>query len=650
MKISDLNILVVEDDDFQRDILNNILNSLGVTSVFNASNGKQALDIIHGAGSTIDVALCDLNMPEMDGMEFLRHLGEEQQNIAVILTSALDSKLLASVGRMTKMYGIKLLGVIEKPVLLANLKELLAKFDHSFGKVEQAPAKCFTLDEILLGIHANQFEPFFQPKVDLNTGRLVGAEALARWLHPEHGVIGPYAFIPLLEQTGNIDDLTFRILRKSAAAIRSFHDKGHLFTVSVNLSLVSLDDTALADKITLAVRESGVDPQYIVLEITESAAMTNVAPALENLARLCMNGFALSIDDYGTGSSNLQQLTRIAFSELKIDQSFVKDFADNKALRIVVESSIDMAHKLLVKSVAEGVETQQDWDALRIVGCDAGQGYYIAQPMDAKAFHDFVANYRYGSADASAQQAGQQTIQQQNKLKILVVEDDDFTRKIILGVLRDFGYSNTVEVGNAEAAIKLFESEEFDLILTDVNMPGMNGLKFVQQIRSGKTHARPDTRIVVLTSFSQTEILGTALALDINGFLVKPIIPAVMEEKLAQAMTERLHLHSPVAYEAVKTELRSLPVANGHTTQLRGGAAISLDGHKARSASEKSRASQYALHRLRPGMKLVESVYLKDGTLILSSGHTLSEMSINRLNDLKILLPANGILIQDMPT
>ncbi|WP_297463451.1 EAL domain-containing protein, partial [Ferrovum sp.] len=131
------------------------------------------------------------------------------------------------------------------------------------------------------------------------------------------------------------------------------------------------------------------DTRYIVLEITESAAMTDAAHALENLARLCMKGFILSIDDYGTGYSSMQQLTRIPFGELKIDQSFVKDFSANQTLRIAVESSIDMAHKLKIKCVAEGVETQQDWDMLKNMGCDTAQGYFIAKPMDLAAFIEF---------------------------------------------------------------------------------------------------------------------------------------------------------------------------------------------------------------------------------------------------------------------
>ncbi len=140
-------------------------------------------------------------------------------------------------------------------------------------------------------------------------------------------------------------------------------------------------------------RAGGGDPHHIVLETTESAAMTDVAPALENLARLRMHGFVLSIDDYGTGYASMQQITRIAFSELKIDQSFVKDFASNQALRVIVESSIEMAHKLRVKSVAEGVETQQDWDTLKGMGCDIAQGYFIASPMYLSAFVEFCRGW-----------------------------------------------------------------------------------------------------------------------------------------------------------------------------------------------------------------------------------------------------------------
>jgi EAL domain-containing protein (putative c-di-GMP-specific phosphodiesterase class I)/AmiR/NasT family two-component response regulator len=396
MKPGELNILVVEDDDFQRRMVVSMLRSLGVATVHAAGDGLQALGMIREVGEPpVNIAVCDLDMPAMDGLEFLRHLSQERPDIAIILISELGGKLLASAGRMTRMYGISLLGVIEKPLMLGQLKHLLARYEHA-GNRWRPPgvAADFTLEEILQGIQANQFEPFFQPKVDLKTGQLVGAEALARWIHPEHGVIGPDAFIPLLERCDHIDSLTFLMLGKSATMCRSLQDRGYMYTISVNLSLASLDDTTLADRITQVVQDAGLDPQYLILEITETAAMTDVAHALENLARLCIRGFTLSIDDYGTGYSSMQQLTRIAFGELKIDQSFVKDFADNEALRIVVESSINMAHKLQIKSIAEGVETQQDWDMLKNMGCDTAQGYFIAPPMNLTSFIEFCARYK----------------------------------------------------------------------------------------------------------------------------------------------------------------------------------------------------------------------------------------------------------------
>ncbi|MCI2284559.1 EAL domain-containing response regulator [Colwellia sp. MSW7] len=389
--IDKLNLCVMEDDDFQRKMLIKMLHSLGVTSVLEGCDGEQMPEVVKNQTIKPDIVLCDLNMPNMDGLEFLRHLGEAYKNIAVIIISSLDNKLLVAAGKIAKMHGIQLLGVIGKPVMLSQLESLLSKFEFMKNKKEaQIVTEIgFTLEEVL-GIHAKQIVPFFQAKVDLKSNRLIGAESLARRIHPKYGVVSPYYFIPILENSNNIDELTFNMLENSATACRSFHDKGYLISISVNLSLVSLSDPNLSEKITQIVRKSGVENKYIVLEITESAAMTDIANAMENLTRLRMNGFSLSIDDYGTGYSSMQQLTRVPFNELKIDQSFVHDFGDNEALRIVVESSIHMAHKLHVKSVAEGVETQQDWDMLKSMKCDIAQGYFISKPIDLDAFHDFM--------------------------------------------------------------------------------------------------------------------------------------------------------------------------------------------------------------------------------------------------------------------
>lgn len=646
MAADDLHLLVVEDDEFQRGLVVGMLRTLGVTLISESANGRQALDIVRSAGSRpIDVAICDLKMPEMDGVEFLRRLGKESHKVAIIITSSFDAKLLSSVGRMARMYGLMLLGTVEKPIILARLKEMLDLHDHAESKWEQpGDAKSFTLAEIREGIRANQFEPFFQPKVDLKSGRLVGAEALARWIHPEHGVIGPYAFISKLEQSDDIEDLTFLVLGKSAAACRLLRDSGLPLSVSVNLSLISLDKDALAERITQTVRSAGIDPEYIVLEITESAAMTDVARALENLARLVMNGFALSIDDYGTGYSSMQQLTRIAFSELKIDQSFVKDCHASPAMKIIVESSIDMAHKLGIKSVAEGAETQQDWDALKRMGADMAQGYFIAKPMHLAAFRQFTETY--SRKPVASWQPPKDVAGEKN---VLVVEDDEFTRKLIVSVLHSLGFDNVADVGNAESALRLFDGNAFDLLVTDIDMPGKNGLELVQMIRSGRTLAKRETRVVVLTAFSQSEILGAALALDVNGFLVKPFTPAMVDKKLATALSERLHLHPPLAYEAVRTSFKRLPSTEPQSPTSVLGASIPLPDSVQTSRNEDWSSRHLPLQRLRPGMILKESIHFSDGNLLLSAGHVFTESSINRLNDLGSLLKANRVVAQQAP-
>jgi EAL domain-containing protein (putative c-di-GMP-specific phosphodiesterase class I)/ActR/RegA family two-component response regulator len=395
MKSNELNFLVVEDDDFQRHMVCDLLKSIGIEKVYDANNGQSALALIHSnIGHQIDIIVCDLNMPKMDGMEFMRHLGQERQNVAIILMSALSNKLLISVGQMAKMYGIRLLGVIQKPMILDQIIYLISRFTRLDNKVKiSTPPERFALEEILIGIRNKQFCPYFQPKVAFSTGKVIGAEALARWVHPEKGVISPYFFIPLLEQNSKLEELTLIMLEETASACRYFIDIGLPLHFSINLSPESLSNFTFVDKVALIVEKSGIGPKFIVLEITETAAMTDIGNALEVLARLNMKGFALSIDDYGTGFSSLQQLTRVPFSELKIDQSFVKDIDENEGLRIIVKSSIDLAQKLNCKSVAEGVETLKEWEILKEMGCNIAQGYFIAKPMGFVSFKTFIKEY-----------------------------------------------------------------------------------------------------------------------------------------------------------------------------------------------------------------------------------------------------------------
>lgn len=555
----ELNLLVVEDDKFQRAIIVEMLQSLEITSIFEASNGEQALKIINSEkGKSLDIIITDLKMPKMDGIELLRNLHTNKQDIEVIILSGMDKKLLMAASQISQLNEIKLLGTIEKPISLSQLHNMLNQHGNTTFKTRSPSSnqRTFSLDEIMEGIRQKQFKPFLQPKVNLKTGKIVGAEALARWVHPEHGVITPNAFIPILEQNKCIDELTFLMLEESALACKDLIKQNHALSISVNLSLVSLNNPDVAKMITDIFDNVKVNPKYIYLEITESAAMTDGAIALENLARLYMNGFTLSIDDYGTGYSNLQQLTRIAFGELKIDQTFVQGFASNDQMLIVVAANIDMAHKLGINSVAEGVETKQDWEMLKNMDCDIGQGYYIAKPMPVGDFYHFVNDYEANMPEIPITKTKKLSKKKSNAAyKILVVEDDEFTRNIITQVLTSLGFLEVESAADAQSAINLFKEHRFDIIITDILMPDINGLELIKSIRTGKTLAKPESRIIVLSGMTEASAVGKAIALDVNGILVKPLIASVVDQKIQHVLSTPFKINSSIAYEAISTEI-----------------------------------------------------------------------------------------------
>lgn len=382
-----VSVLVVEDHEFQRRVIAKVLRSIGVTEVHEASDGVEGLKFLKNTPDAVQFIVCDLDMPNMDGMEFMRHLGETGTSAGLIITSAHKSSILNSVQTMCQAYGIRPIGVLEKPATRERLQELIARSKISPVQTS-APGSDhrFTTEEILRGLANGEFEPMFQPKVELSTRRIVGAEALARWRHPEIGVLAPYYFIETLETAGQMDELTFMMLEASAKACRRWRESDLALSASVNLSLTSLADTKLAERISATVMDIGVDPRSITLEVTETAAMTEIAPALENLARLRLRGFGLSIDDFGTGFASMQQLGRVAFTELKIDRGFVSAMEEQREARAIVESSVGMAQRLGIIAVAEGIETPSQMEMLRALGCHQGQGYLVSKPVSEREF------------------------------------------------------------------------------------------------------------------------------------------------------------------------------------------------------------------------------------------------------------------------
>ena len=385
--IAGLSFLVAEDEAVQRTLLVNMLRSQGSAKVYSANDGREALDVLLKQRAAVDVIVCDIQMPGMDGLQFIRRMGEADYHGSVIIVSALERKLLASAEATAKAYGVNLLAVISKPITREALEAALNVEGAPQPKPKSGELPAFTLEEIVHGLEHDQFEAFFQPKIEIATGRVVGAEALARWRHPEHGIAPPSAFLNLLEESGKVDDLTWAMLGHAGAFCSAFGKAGLNTVVAVNVAVRSLKSVDFADRVIDIVRGQGLAAENVCLEISESAATSDLgATGLENLTRLRMNGFELSIDDLGTAASSIQQLSHIAFTELKIDRSFVAKASTEKTAMDVLKASLDIARQLKIKAVAEGVETLQEWNLLRELGCNVAQGHFIAEPMEARSY------------------------------------------------------------------------------------------------------------------------------------------------------------------------------------------------------------------------------------------------------------------------
>jgi len=388
-----LNILLVDDDGFLIEQMQAVLKLMGIGNVKTANNGDQALAVLNQASHNIDVMLCDLNMPGMDGVEFLRYLAESNYTGALILISGEEKRILKTAEELAKAHGLHILGAIEKPISPEILKTMLRQEKKVFSRINNS-VKNITVDELQHAIHSNELIVFYQPQIEIQSRKLVSVEALVRWVHPLRGMIRPDYFISLAEENNLIHDLSNSVFTQAVKQLSLWHKEGLNIKLSLNLSVDSINRLDLPEWLMKIVNDANVSSDKIILELTESRLMEDVTSSLEVLTRLSLKGYRLSIDDFGTGYSSLEQLQRIPFGELKIDRSFVDGASRDDASRAIVESSIALAKSLNLKTVAEGVETQEDWNLLAKLGCDLIQGYFVAKPMPVVEFNQWQKKWR----------------------------------------------------------------------------------------------------------------------------------------------------------------------------------------------------------------------------------------------------------------
>lgn len=400
MEFGSLSVLVVEDHDFQRRMLVRLLADLGVAAVAEAADGQDALERLRAGSVRADIVLTDLDMPRMDGIELIRHVAEQHLAQAVVIASGLEPALLHSVEQMARAYGLQVLGNVEKPLGRERLANLLRSYlklpaatrEKPAGDPQEIPE--VSAEAVRRALDEGELSVAYQPQLDFASGRLSGCEALVRWqrVGDAHPIL-PKAFIDVIEREGWTQSLTDTVLQQAARQCADWDAQGFSLGMSVNVSVLNLADIATADRYADIVRAAGAEPRQITLEVTESRVMAEARQALNVLTRLRLKGFGLAIDDFGTGFSSMQQISNVPFTELKIDGGFVQNCDRDARRRSIVESSLDLARRLKLKTVAEGIESRSEWNVLKGSGCERAQGWFIARAMPPVEFMDWAASY-----------------------------------------------------------------------------------------------------------------------------------------------------------------------------------------------------------------------------------------------------------------
>jgi len=392
-------IYLVDDDQSYLELMQAMTDAAGFNSVPFSSGAAFLLAPI----TNNDLVVLDLNMPGKDGIEVMRDLADKCLSPTFILISGFDERVLHSAKQLAESKQLRVAKILSKPIGTEAFIDVLTEVHKQCDvppTLKQTPDiqvikpdDAISVDELKQAIKKQQLRVYFQPQVRFDDGKLSGAEALVRWQHPVRGLVFPDQFIPLAEHHQMMGALTETVILESIKAYKQFQLTGIDVNLSINLSAQNINDLALPEKLGTLLNMHAIAPEAFTLEITESEILTDTSAALDIFNRLRMKGFSLSIDDFGTGDSSLKKLYQSPFSELKIDQHFVRRMEKDDEAVAIARICILLAKEFKMHTVAEGVETQAIWDKLKALGCDIAQGYFIAKPLPVEAFIDFCRKY-----------------------------------------------------------------------------------------------------------------------------------------------------------------------------------------------------------------------------------------------------------------
>ncbi|MDR0208034.1 MAG: EAL domain-containing response regulator [Pseudomonas putida] len=390
--MQDLTVLVLEDEPFQRLVTVTALEKVLSGPILQAADGHAAVAALSTC-EAVDIVLCDLKMAGMDGLAFLRHASSSGKVGAVVLCSELDPVLRQATIAMIHCLGLTFLGDLGKPFKLEGFSQLVKRYRalRSASPEVLSPAELPTLSDVQQGLDNGEFEAYYQPKVTLEGQALIGAEVLARWNHPQWGVLTPAHFLPVMEAHNLISRLFWQLFEQGLALQQSLKLEDRVVDLAFNLHPTQLACTALTERIPLLLKRFQVPAARIMFEITESSLISAPASSLENLVRLRMLGCGLAMDDFGAGYSSLDRLSELPFSQVKLDRAFVRKMQSQPKSAAIISCAVALARALEISLVVEGVETAEQQARLIELGGTLAQGFLFARPMPESHFIAFCA-------------------------------------------------------------------------------------------------------------------------------------------------------------------------------------------------------------------------------------------------------------------
>ncbi len=362
--------------------------------VAGAAGGDQARDILKT--EHFDVVVAAHQLADMDGFALIEFIATQERRPSIILISDDDPMVRHKIRDHAMAYSVNLLATLSAPVDGELVKAALRDVASLGGGDAEGAQTSLAETEFMRGLMTDGLSPVFQPKINLRNGKVVGAEAFARWNAPGGGLLGAGAVIKVAREKGYMDVLTYRMLELALQQQGKWRREGKDVPLSINTSSENLRKADFADVVSGLAEQFGVDPSMVRLEVTEADFQVDERVPLENLALLHARGFGLSLDDFAAGFAPLMQLKVIPFDEIVVDRTFLVRAGEDGVAKIIFEAAIDLARKLKLSCTVEGVETETQLKMAKDMGADYAQGYFIGKPMSASEFLIWIEDYEDG--------------------------------------------------------------------------------------------------------------------------------------------------------------------------------------------------------------------------------------------------------------